>query len=264
MTRVPFAVLFVAMVCLANARARAELPVAPYPREVHPDGSRHPVPQSKAPATDENPAVTVERIIKNSKDVGDKLAQTDTGTDTRKTQGQILSDIDALINRQENPPPPPPDQNQNPMSNPDNGSKKDKPMDGMGGTGMGDPPMPKDGMGESPQGGRQPRMGDDKKEPGGSGSAGKHPDTGDADPKTGASSKGGQQGKGGMAGGNTKGKGAPKSALPFEMDLSKDVWGHLPDKLRQQMSQYYKEDFTPKYAELLRLYYSSLSDKPRK
>ena len=267
MTRVPFTVLLVAMACLAQSPARAALPVAPYPREVHPDGSRRPVPQSKAPAADENPAVTVERIIKNSKDVGDKLAQTDTGTDTRKTQGKILSDIDALINRQENPPPTP-DQNQNPppMSDPDNGPKQDKPMDGMG---MNDPPMPKggkDGTGDAPQGGRKPRMGepqnDEKKEPGG-GSAGKHPDKGEGDPKPGGG-KDGQPGTAGTAGGSPKGKTGGKSALPFEMDLSKDVWGHLPDKLRQQMSQYYKEDFTPKYAELLRLYYSSLSDKPKK
>ena len=47
-------------------------------------------------------------------------------------------------------------------------------------------------------------------------------------------------------------------------EVAKEVWGHLPDKLRQQMSQYYKEDFTPKYAELLKLYYSSLSDKGMK
>ena len=54
---------------------------------------------------------------------------------------------------------------------------------------------------------------------------------------------------------------AGKPVLPFNEDVAKEVWGHLPDKLRQQMTQYYKEDVMPKYAELLRLYYSSLSEK---
>ena len=36
------------------------------------------------------PRAVVERIIKNSKEVGDKLAEKDTGTETRKTQDKIL------------------------------------------------------------------------------------------------------------------------------------------------------------------------------
>ena len=52
-----------------------------------------------------------------------------------------------------------------------------------------------------------------------------------------------------------------KSALPLDEDVTKDVWGHLPPKLRQQMTEYYKEDVMPKYSELLRLYYSSLAEK---
>ena len=52
-----------------------------------------------------------------------------------------------------------------------------------------------------------------------------------------------------------------KVSLPSDEDASKQEWGALPDKLRQQMAQYYKEDVMPKYAELLRLYYSSLAEK---
>ncbi len=272
MNRLSFALLVAAAVSLAGTQARADLPVAPPPREVRSDGSRDPAPQSEPPTKGENPAVTVERIIKNSKDVGDKLAQTDTGTDTRKTQGKILSDIDALINQQENPPPPQPDKDKDkdkkdqekdkkdnekdkkdPMMNPDMNPKKDMPMDGKG---M-DMTPPKDGTGERP-----PRMGDPmndaKKQPGGS--EGKQ-DKGDAKKNT--DSKNDPKDITGMTGGNPMGKVNGKTALPVEEDVSKDVWGHLPDKLRQQMSQYYKEDFTPKYAELLRLYYSSLAEKKK-
>jgi hypothetical protein len=288
MIRVTSLVLLVAAVVgLAGRAARAQLPVAPPPREIRPDGTRDPAPKpekQETPAKAEDPAAVVDRIIKNSKDVGDKLAKTDTGADTQKKQDTILSDIDALINRQDDPPPQSDDKdkeknqndkkddmNKDPMMGKDPMMNKDMPppkggtpmekkgmeagKDGMPMGGMGDPPMP---MGN----GRKPRMGDpmagdkqdpnhqqpdpmkpgDKKTPGGQ----KDP----KDPKN----------PGGTAGGNPGGKMTPKASLPLDEDVSKDVWGHLPDKLRQQMTQYYKEDVMPKYAELLRLYYSSFSE----
>ncbi|MDY3560220.1 hypothetical protein R5W23_001445 [Gemmata sp. JC673] len=307
--------LLVSAVGLAHAPARADRPVAPAPREIRPDGSRDPVPRSE-PVKAENPAVTVERIITNSKNVGDKLEKSDTGADTRKTQTKILSDIDALINQQENPPPPKPDQDKNDKQQDkndkqqdkndkqqDKNDKSDKPQDKKEGqkddTGspdkkndMGDmspksdtpmpkdgtdqTPMPKDGMGtgrsdSAPTGAgeRRPRMGDPmnapKQEPVGQQNkpgndtkeAGREPKASkDISPKSGPAVK--------LPDG-PMGKGNGRSVLPFEEeDASKNVWGHLPDKLRRQMSQYYKEEFTPKYAELLRLYYSSLADKSAK
>jgi len=56
----------------------------------------------------------------------------------------------------------------------------------------------------------------------------------------------------------------PKPTLPVDDDVAKDVWGHLPDKLRQQVTQYYKEEFMPRYADLLKQYYSSLANVPMK
>ena len=279
MIRVTSLAVFVAAVAaLAGGSARAQLPVAPSPREVRADGSRPPAPTADAPAKAEDPAAVVDRIIKNSKDVGDRLKKEDAGTDTRKTQDKILSDIDALINRQDDPPPPNPDdnkdkdkdkeknkddkkddKNKDPMMKSDMPPPKtgDMPMD----KGMGKDGMPTAGMGDPmPMGGsgRKPRMGDpmgDKKEPD---KADPKPDpTGtdkkpaDKDPKNPA----------GAAGGGPDGKPLPKATLPIDADFAKDVWGHLPDQLRRQMTQYYKEDVMPKYAELLRLYYSSLAEK---
>ncbi|HEY1186965.1 MAG TPA: hypothetical protein VGE74_04875 [Gemmata sp.] len=291
MSRFASAALFVCTVALANS-ARAELPVAPAPREVRPDGSRDPAPKAEPPVTGENPAVTVERIIKNSKEVGNKLEMKDTGTDTRKTQTKILSDIDALINQQENPPPPKPDQDNkdNKQDNKDNkddkkdnkDNKQDNKDDKQDNKGMGMPmsktdmgmdtmPMPKDGMGmggmgESQPMGRRPRMNDpmngSPKEPNGA----KEPSKPDTEKKTGQPKNTKSSSGSGMGGGsNPMGKVSGKPILPFEEeDASKDVWGHLPDRLRRQMSQYYKDEFTPKYAELLKLYYSSLADKNAK
>ena len=70
-----------------------------------------------------------------------------------------------------------------------------------------------------------------------------------------------QKNPGAAAAGNPGGKLVPRASLPFDEDVAKDVWGHLPPKLRQQMTEYYKEDVMPKYSELLKLYYSSLSEK---
>lgn len=306
MKRFALVALLVSLAALTRSSARADLPVAPAPREVRPDGSRDPVPQAEPPVKGENPAVTVERIIKNSKTVGDKLEQKDTGTDTRNTQRKILSDIDALLNQQENPPPPKPDQDKNDKNDKNDMSdksdmndqkgmsdKKDDSKDGkdtkgknggtpkndmpMGKDGMDQSPMPKDGMGagmsdSQPTGERRPRMGqpkDDSKEP--SGNA-KQPGKSGSD-QQGKASKQPKASKdpnakgapGGKVAGNPMGKVTGKPLLPFEEeDASKDVWGHLPDKLRRQMSQYYKDEFAPKYAELLRLYYSSLADKNAK
>ena len=66
--------LVAAATLLAESSARGQLPVAPPPREIRPDGSRDPAPQPEPPAKPEDPAAVVDRIIKNSKDVGDKLA----------------------------------------------------------------------------------------------------------------------------------------------------------------------------------------------
>jgi hypothetical protein len=46
-------------------------------------------------------------------------------------------------------------------------------------------------------------------------------------------------------------------------DLYKDVWGHLPETVRQQMDAYAREQFHPKYQELLKQYYATLAEKGR-
>src|SRR5262245_51117442 len=91
-----FAVALAGLLSVTGTRAQppAELPVAPAPREVRPDGSRGPV----ANPTPEDPAVVINRIVKNSNDVGDRLSKTDPGAETQQKQAQILKDIDSLLN----------------------------------------------------------------------------------------------------------------------------------------------------------------------
>ena len=56
---------------------------------------------------------------------------------------------------------------------------------------------------------------------------------------------------------------SPRGTPPHVGDLYKDVWGHLPQRLRQEMDLYYREQFMPRYQELLRQYYSSLAERRR-
>lgn len=272
-----FALLVAALLYQA---ADARIDIAPAPREIRPDGSRDPAPQPAA-ARRENPLEVVQRIIKNSNAVGDKLAMIDTGTETRGKQETILKDIQSLIDQQENPPP-------KPDQNPSDDMNKDKsPMGGMDDKkDMGDKgdkgdkqdasPMPKGkgdkgdkGMGkgeksdvndDEPMGRRPRRQGNEKNE----------------EPKDQKGSGGSQQPQPMTSTPmqppkNTGGKvpdpqpgdpnGPPIPLLPLEDEIVKEVWGHLPDKMRQQATQYYQQDFMPRYTELLKLYYSSLAEK---
>jgi hypothetical protein len=47
-------------------------------------------------------------------------------------------------------------------------------------------------------------------------------------------------------------------------DLYKDVWGHLPESLRQEMNQYAREQFMAKYSDLLKQYYATIAEKGRR
>ncbi|HEY3787224.1 MAG TPA: hypothetical protein VGL71_00160 [Urbifossiella sp.] len=207
----------------------------------------------------ENPAEVVERIVKNSNAVGDKLAKTDTGKETRGQQDKILKDIESLIEQQENPPPQDgddskdenKDQNKNQDMNPKGGMDPKGDMQPKGGQ------QPKEGDGHQ-QAGRKPRQGEKGGTPKGSGKepSGAKQDPGMAKanplPGTPGSMPGGQKGK----------PVAGKPSLPIDDAVVKEIWGHLPDGLRQQVSQYYKEQFMPKYSELLKQYYSSLANNP--
>ncbi len=204
---------------------------------------------------DDDPAKIAERIAKNTKEAGDKLADQDTGDGTRKTQEQILKDIDALLKKAQEPPPmggggggmPPP-------------MGGDQPMGGGQPKGEG---QPKGGGQQQPKGGWRDRAqgGQPKQQP--MGGADQQPAKDPNNQPMGA------QGQPMNPAGATPGSGQARQlpAMPLDDAITKQVWGHLPERLRQQMSQYYKEQFMPKYADMLRQYYSALAERekaPRK
>ena len=281
----------VALAALAGPVAADPLPVAPPPREVRPDGTRDLAPEA---ATAEDPEQVVARIIANARQASDKLAAADAGAGTRATQGTVLKDIDALLNPPDSPPKggggdssdmPKQDKNdgkgdgsKDQKTDGKSGSGTPEKQDGMGGKGGTDPKggTSPGGMGQSKDGqasaGRRPRAGGppkDGKEPGGTAAAGNAGGKGPA-PATpgGATAKAGspKDPAGTAAAGATDPKGdrpPPLQAqVPLADEVAKEVWGHLPERLRQQMSQYYREEFMPRYAGLLKQYYSSLANTP--
>jgi hypothetical protein len=53
-----------------------------------------------------------------------------------------------------------------------------------------------------------------------------------------------------------------RATMPLRItDRFKDAWGHLPEKVRQEVDLYFREQFMPRYSELLRQYYSSLAER---
>ncbi len=57
--------------------------------------------------------------------------------------------------------------------------------------------------------------------------------------------------------------GTPRSVPPLERrrNLATSVWGHLPDRLREQMQQSYRERYLPGYEDLVERYYEILAEQ---
>jgi len=75
------------------------------------------------------------------------------------------------------------------------------------------------------------------------------------------------QGKTTQQAGRQPGQGGPDGGKPGSgkiADVYKDVWGHLPETLRQEMDQYSREQFMAKYNELLKQYYATIAEKGRR
>lgn len=252
---------------LAPTTASAVGVVPPIIRAEKPDQS------ADAPTADEDPLKTIERITKNARAVGDRLQNEDSGNDTQKAQDQLLKDIDSLLK----PPPP--------MGGGGGGGPPPPPMGGGGGGAGGSPPPPMGGGGggggsdSKPMGGdgggtskrqrgdRQEESqgsGQNKKEPMGAGGQEKKEPMGDGakldpnqPPMPGGGDGSGKDGQGAAGDGGKK----HTPNLPLDDPFTRRVWGHLPEKVRQQAMQSYREQFMPRYSEMLKQYYSTLNEK---
>lgn len=181
----------------------------------------------KAQEQAENP---LDAIVERMRAAQQRLLKTETDKETRELQTQIVKGLDELIEKLKNQPPPKSNQNQQPP-----------------------PPMGDNDQNMPPRGSAQPKPQNSEKQ--GSGAEKQQP---------GAASNQ-SQGEKSRQSSNPAGQqrlSAEEEAARQRM--AKDVWGHLPPALRQELLNVYSEKFLPKYDELVRKYYEALAEQNRK
>jgi hypothetical protein len=240
----------------------------PRPAEQKPADDAKPKPPEKADEPksaeehEKEAAKLRDEIAKDMQSAEKKLKDRDPGRDTQQLQDRVLRNIDKLLDLARNPPPPPPPQQQ--------------PMDGGQPPPMGGEKQPMGG--QQPQGGSQSQPGTQQRQQQGSQSrrerreqrrqqsqqarAGRQPQQQPGQSQKQPQWKGGGQttanpDQPGMGGRNPNGQ-------PDKMaDVVKDIWGHLPETLRQEVDHYYRDRFMPRYRDLLQEYYGRLAERDR-
>lgn len=182
----------------------------------------------------------LQAIVERMRDVQNRLQQTETDKPTRELQTQIVKDLDALIEKLKNQKPPPPSPNQNPPP-PMGENSADSPPRGS------PQPKPQNSQKQRQQSEEQ-RLAEQKRK------QQEQPST--ANPPS----------KGEQARDSDNNRQASRSAAEeaARQRLAKDVWGHLPAALRQELLNVYSEKYLPKYDEMVRKYYEALAEQNRR
>ena len=89
MKRLLFSILGFALASPAFAQVVPPIPRIPVIVE-------EPKPGETPPPNGDDPLATIDRITKGARAVGDRLRESDTGSDTRDQQDKLLKDIDLL------------------------------------------------------------------------------------------------------------------------------------------------------------------------
>jgi hypothetical protein len=166
-----------------------------------------------------------------------KLKDSDAGRDTQQLQKQVLENLDKLLERAKNPPP----ASESPMS----GSAQKDPQ--SGGQSQSQPSS----AGSSR---REKRAAERRQQQQARGQQGRQP--GSMEPSTVPGANGNPPPDRRMTT-----RTGPADSLA---DVAKDIWGNLPDTLRQEFDHYYREQFMPRYRDLLQQYYLRLAETERR
>lgn len=191
---------------------------------------------------DEQPLTNpLDPIVEKMRAAQERLQKSETNQETRDLQAQAVKALDELIEKLKNQKPPPKsNQNQSSSSPPPMGDSNPNPMP-RGGSGQ---PKPQNSQQQQQQSQQQRTGADQKNQPGTKG-------TSQADKARESNSSNGR-----------------KPITPEEeaarQRMAKDVWGHLPPSIRQQLLNVYSEKFLPKYDDLVRKYYEALAEQNRK
>ncbi len=186
---------------------------------------------------------TINRLSKNFRTVEDKLQKKDPGDGTQKVQKDIIKDLDELI-----------DQTQKQEEQMQKEQKEQNQQQ-----------QQQQGQKKSGQSKRQRMMQAQKNRQQRNRSAQRQQRPGQQNQLSRQQQQGQPQDQP-QGDGNPMGEkdAAKREFSPKVADLYKDIWGHLPETLRQEMTQYTREQFMPKYNELLKQYYATIAEKGRK
>lgn len=186
------------------------------------------VPQSKSvPAAEQ-----LTKIVESMRDIETRLKDRNTGEATQQAQQTVLKQLDELLKAPPEPPPsgggggaPPPP----PPSNSSN--SKIKPSSGASGR------QPEQGKAE----GGEPNQA--RPQPAGKSGSQDRKNAEDAEERTGPNRN-------------------ANTLAAKRQRLEVDVWGHLPEKLREQLLSSYGERMLPQYEEAVRRFYDQLAAPP--
>ncbi|MCC7424073.1 MAG: hypothetical protein IT428_27730 [Planctomycetaceae bacterium] len=180
-------------------------------------------PAPEGPAGNNDP---LESAIEGMRKARQRMADKETGSETRDIQEQVIKDLEKLIQQSKNPPkgsaPPPPQSSQN--QNPRNNRNQDRQ--------------------KSPQ----PNTPEDQKQETG--------ESGDAQNQQKTESE-----KARESSEEARAAREREAELSRRRDLVKDVWGHLPPALRQKLLHGSSDKSLPRYDELIRRYFESLAEE---
>ena len=196
-----------------------------------------------APADPEHERVDkMERAVKGMRTAGQKLESGRTADETQKIQKQVIQDLADIINQLENPPPP----------NPNNsgGGGGGGGGGGAGGGGGGASGRNRRGGNGSSLRMRSPQRG------GGQGSASqKQTPSGQNEEQDGGQKSDNAQDSSKMTAAERKA--ADEAARRRKLEM--DIWGHLPEHVREELLNTYRDRMLPKYELMVKQFYEALS-----
>jgi hypothetical protein len=73
-----------------------------------------------------------------------------------------------------------------------------------------------------------------------------------------------EQGQGGKASQGGQHGGHSPTGEASLAEVYKDIWGHLPEALRNEMNAYSREEFMDKYKDQLKQFYATIAEKGRR
>jgi hypothetical protein len=246
-----------AAVCLAFVVFVTLLPAEDDPAREQPKPTLKKKDQSgrgaKAPeaAQDERTKELLARVARNMESSEDRLKNRDPGEKTRAIQDQILKDLDDLIKKAQE------------QENQQSSSQKSNSSSQAGSSTSRQSRRSQTSQEQRKSGQLQQQAGQQKAEE--NASAQKKDGSQQGKQASGKQNNTDTVRKDDKGGGNTGGGGNNASQKKNTIaDLFRDVWGHLPEQKRQEMDAYSRERFMPRYDELLRQYYRTLSEQSRK